>query len=207
MFGQPAYVGFIEHSMGSRAWDYAWDEQFNKLHSGKCHGVPTRPVRSYAHHMASTEGIHYDWNGDKEMGLGFQWDEFSMRLREEAFPHHGKRFYGLAKADGKPTTDIGCFDGPFSGKRLLHCAGDAAAAQSAKYCFSYGSLAHAQHACLRLESCSGVVQKQDAEHYVCPCIPRPHSLGVLSFHHVRVSCMLCALSTHVDASQRHRFAR
>ena len=65
----------------------------------------------------------------------------------------------MAERVASPHEYTKCFDGPFAGQALEHCAADGEVLMSAKgHCFWYERLADAQQACLRLQTCNGVVQ-------------------------------------------------
>jgi len=67
-------------------WEWAWDEAIGNVHLYACDFWPPRPSSSYAQHVVSTEGLHFERDGHKEVGRGFVWDEFNSALSHQLQP-------------------------------------------------------------------------------------------------------------------------
>ena len=142
----------------------AWDDALGVLHTNVCGEWPRRPYNSYAHHMAPTAGTHYMRDGDMESGLRFEWDEVNLALKSQISYQFALRSYSHVRRIGMATTtDTAiCFDGPHRGKVMLHCAASFEVMIDHRTCFSYTNLTEALHACLRMQSCSGVVTHEQS---------------------------------------------
>ena len=168
MFAHHAYDVWVKNV--SEPVVEAWDTKFGETHVQACGNWPSRPNSSYAHHMALAGSLHYDRDGDSESGLRFGWDVENMLLKKSLDPHYGSRFFALAKLQGlRTSTSADCFDGPHSERVLRHCATNANHAlgttQSAERCIDFPTLQSAQMACLRWESCGGIVLHEEQRRY------------------------------------------
>ena len=101
-------------------------------------------------------GFHFHRDHLDELGLRFQFDEYNMKIKRDLEPQvpAGVQLVNASASSVEHTR--ACFDGPHHGHYLISCAVDDRVVF--RSCMTFKSLASAQSACLKFDSCGGVTE-------------------------------------------------